>query len=424
MQSESNNTTDEFSPVLRRHLREQVAVECPGFDADLAAAYLEQALVSFVCRQFEEHLAGCPPCRGHLLQLARLASPAEVPAASISPVLPARIPEADGVMPAATGYWWQSGQWLADLTAFWRRPVFGPALALTTAAAVVAAVLWQWPGARPANPTSSGEMIAGMAGKPEPREVGLYSGGPASQDASQDLDSPQTSARSANPQETGATPGGTPVSPRSESQRAARSAPRRTPGSEADPAARQLASGSAPAPVGEPATPILQLPIQPRIAATDLLGQLESAGPGFSALGRQSGDSGLMTVTNMQGKTSSAPARDRNPFNSAGPFSGYGGVISNSFALPATGRSRSGGGETIPVASVKILRGKTFVFNGRYWVDQLSRELMTSRGTVELVFGDEKYQQVVSENPGLAAYFELRPVIVVWNGRIYRVTAR
>jgi hypothetical protein len=41
--SEANNTTDEFSPVLRRHLREQVSLECAGFDADLASAYLEQS---------------------------------------------------------------------------------------------------------------------------------------------------------------------------------------------------------------------------------------------------------------------------------------------------------------------------------------------------------------------------------------------
>ena len=397
-------------------------VECPGFDADLAAAYLEQALVSFECRQFEEHLAACQPCRGHLRQLSRLADLADTPA----PVYPEHPVEV--VPEVEVSRWWSPGQWVAALTELWRRPAFGPAFGLAAVALVAAVVLWQWPGTRPAEPAASeaGEMLARL-----PVGAVEESSEPAGR---QDQDLSQISGQTpaGNRETQGSAPAQSPLvtpdSARGASQRAARSTTRRGAGAATDLAARQMADGvapsSSPSSSLDQAAAVRQLPIRPRIAATDLAGQFDQEVPGFPVPGRQSGDSGLMTVTNMQGKTSSAPARDRNPFNSAGPFSGYGGVISNSFATPPAGRSRSAGEETIPVASVKILRGKTFVFNGRYWVDQLSRELMTSRGTVDLVFGDEKYQQVVSENPGLAPYFELRPVIVVWNGRIYRVTVR
>ncbi len=53
---------------------------CAGFDADLASAYLENALGASVRMRFDAHLAGCPSCRRHVIELSRLINnPQEIP---------------------------------------------------------------------------------------------------------------------------------------------------------------------------------------------------------------------------------------------------------------------------------------------------------------------------------------------------------
>jgi hypothetical protein len=413
VQSEPNNTTDEFSPVLRRYLREQAAIECAGFDADLASAYLEQALTALACRQFEDHLTACPPCRQHLWQLAQLAQQA------VLVMEPERVPIAPPLpVPGRLERWReQARQWFRGLregiegVEGVRRPAFGlvaPAGLAALAILVGAGIVWQFrPVGEVTDQASSNqvEIRDSALTRPETLQNGSASLAQAPEDGqlAAVTGSVATRGSQAGPAaalKTAGTPGASGAS-RPGSQPAGESAPR-----------------------GEAEEAIaLQLPIRPRIAAVDQLGiprptlQLDQA--------EQFGQSGLMTVTNIQGGKAAAASRERNPFNSPGPFAGYGGVISNSFAGSVRSRSRdNGGSESIPVASVKMFRDKTFVFNGRFWVDQLSRELMTSRGTIDLVYGDEKFQQLVSEYPPLAGYFELRPVIVVWNGKIYRVNAR
>ncbi len=78
MALEQNNTAFEFETMLRRQLSQKsgahnsVTEICVGFDADSANAYLENALGSVTRSRYESHLAGCPPCRQHVIQLSRL----------------------------------------------------------------------------------------------------------------------------------------------------------------------------------------------------------------------------------------------------------------------------------------------------------------------------------------------------------------
>lgn len=78
MALEQNNTAFEFETMLRRKLSQKsgahnsVTEICAGFDADSANAYLENVLGSVTRSRYESHLAGCPPCRQHLIQLSRL----------------------------------------------------------------------------------------------------------------------------------------------------------------------------------------------------------------------------------------------------------------------------------------------------------------------------------------------------------------
>ncbi len=74
MELERNKTALEFEAMMRRHLRNGGApvVACLGFDADAASSYLEDVLTSAARARFESHLAGCPACRRHTIELSRL----------------------------------------------------------------------------------------------------------------------------------------------------------------------------------------------------------------------------------------------------------------------------------------------------------------------------------------------------------------
>jgi hypothetical protein len=60
--------------MLRRHLRRGGAPvsACAGFDPDRASAYLEGGLGGKARGRYEAHLAGCPACRRHIIELSRL----------------------------------------------------------------------------------------------------------------------------------------------------------------------------------------------------------------------------------------------------------------------------------------------------------------------------------------------------------------
>jgi hypothetical protein len=67
-----------FEAALRRTLRSQRQLSspsittCPGFDPDLASAYLERSLSQSATVNYEDHLAGCSSCRTAVTALWRL----------------------------------------------------------------------------------------------------------------------------------------------------------------------------------------------------------------------------------------------------------------------------------------------------------------------------------------------------------------
>lgn len=74
MALETNNTAMEFDAMLRRHLSRggSMVEACAGFDADTASAYLEDVLSTPSRSRYDAHLAGCPACRRHVIELSRL----------------------------------------------------------------------------------------------------------------------------------------------------------------------------------------------------------------------------------------------------------------------------------------------------------------------------------------------------------------
>lgn len=91
--NEHNQEFDaEFDATLRQFVRRRgqavAAPPCAGFDADTAAAYLEQSLTPSAHARYAAHLADCAACRRSLTELSRLmpqlvshdASPVAAPA--------------------------------------------------------------------------------------------------------------------------------------------------------------------------------------------------------------------------------------------------------------------------------------------------------------------------------------------------------
>lgn len=73
MATNGNNLEPEFDALLKAHVKQHTNVAvCHQFDPDDATAYLERAMSKTALATFEEHLASCAVCRRHLIELSRL----------------------------------------------------------------------------------------------------------------------------------------------------------------------------------------------------------------------------------------------------------------------------------------------------------------------------------------------------------------
>ena len=73
-----------------------------------------------------------------------------------------------------------------------------------------------------------------------------------------------------------------------------------------------------------------------------------------------------------------------------------------------------------PVRQGRIVAGKTFRQENGVWIDD-DFSSSSSLPVVRLTRDSEAYQQTLKDNPGLKPYFDLKPVLVVWQGKVYRV---
>jgi hypothetical protein len=123
MALERKTTALEFETMLRRHLRRGGAPvsACAGFDPDRASAYLEGALGGNARGRYEAHLAGCPACRRHIIELSRLSQLALQPEAV--PVLAGRWPRWRSSLAERIDHWVDPSSWRLN----W--PVAGTVLA-------------------------------------------------------------------------------------------------------------------------------------------------------------------------------------------------------------------------------------------------------------------------------------------------------
>ena len=386
MPSEANNTTDEFSPVLRRHLREQVSLECAGFDADLASAYLEQSLAPLTSRQYEDHLNGCPPCRGHLLQLVTLADFVRQASVPDSSWAPATIHHPTPAL--VVGRWRDLIDRLRDsFVAPFRVPAIG--MALTVTALVAGFVAWQF---RPDKPEAPGEMAAIT-----PSNAATSDALPVSVPTPAEMVPETETLRSAT------IASSVPTQP--------------SPGRSTIPGpTKPSPSATSNDTIAEATTSPQSLPLAPAVVSE--IDIIAAAQPGIRP---QSVSTGAINVNTQ---AASQLTRPKSPKSAKSVDDSASFQVPDIQALRGFVSPRSRRTGTVAADNIRVIRDKTFVLEGRTWVDQEFHQLMRSSGSVTLVHGDETHDRLVAEHPPLADFFNLRPVTVVWNGRVYRVLVR
>lgn len=373
MPNETNNTTEQFSHLLRRHLHERESVECQGLDIDLATAYLEDSLLERERLDYDAHLADCPPCRRHVIELSRLVE--LTPGIANGQPIPDRVPLADG------------RNWLDAihnaLTAPFRMPAFGLVTFALLVAFVTVGVLW--------NRGSNSDQPVLPAGETQARLDPPAGGGSTPVEGS-----PALPKETIDPNPTA------PVVSQSALSRGREvdSAAVRT--GSAVPMSNGRSSNIALAP--EPARP--NLPI-----ATSPNPQIPALNSPETAL-RPRSDLQL-NVNNGQRNGGSSSSFQIPDFGNA-----------NGFTSPRQRPRSSSSSSGTELDAERIIHGKTFRLEGRTWVDQDFHQLMRSGGNVTLVYGDQTFQTLIADSPILADFFSLRAVTLVWKGKVYRVLPR
>ena len=402
MLNEPENINDDFSPALRRHLRGRVAVECSGIDADLAAAYLERALTGLACRQFEDHLADCPPCRRGLLELSQLNL---LFGEDTAPAVVSQAPPPQADRGRGMGDWLRGFDLagLLGLRGGFSLPVVG--LASAAVVLIVSGVVWQL---RREPATGFSQQIAvnqnslpgDLSRTPsvESLAADVAGGGinKALESASQEL--PANLPRNQGDTLAGKLPA---IQSASQSDAAESGARRAASG-------LQVRSSSPDQKVSDQKGPDLKLVVMPNM--TEI--------PPMVAVSRlvPKPEDNPMRILQLPESRSRGLAEDSSQFR-------YGRMVGG-FMPQGRARLSTELTDRLNSAQVRRILDKTFTFNGHSWVDDAYQNLTTVSGTVNLSVGDATYDKLVAEFPVLRDYFSLRPVVLVWRGKVYRVSGQ
>ena len=402
MLNEPENINDDFSPALRRHLRGRVAVECSGIDADLAAAYLERALTGLACRQFEDHLADCPPCRRGLLELSQLNL---LFGEDTAPAVVSQAPPPQADRGRGMGDWLRGFDLagLLGLRGGFSLPVVG--LASAAVVLIVSGVVWQL---RREPATGFSQQIAvnqnslpgDLSRTPsvESLAADVAGGGinKALESASQEL--PANLPRNQGDTLAGKLPA---IQSASQSDAAESGARRAASG-------LQVRSSSPDQKVSDQKLADLKLVVMPNM--TEI--------PPMVAVSRlvPKPEDNPMRILQLPESRSRGLAEDSSQFR-------YGRMVGG-FMPQGRARLSTELTDRLNSAQVRRILDKTFTFNGHSWVDDAYQNLTTVSGTVNLSVGDATYDKLVAEFPVLRDYFSLRPVVLVWRGKVYRVSGQ
>lgn len=417
MALERNNTTLEFETMLRRHLARGGAIvaACAGFDADAASAYLEGVLDSAAQTAYEAHLADCPACRRHFIEISRLVY-------SLTPTAPVTTPGLWDRLQNKLADWFEPAEWN------WH---WAPAAAAAGALvlAVLAAQLWQQPSSSIGDRAGSAQIAAHANQAPTvaPTQAIVEIADQAVPSATSTITATDNLAT------------------------LRRDVPR--PPVEAQPMNESLTALNLPPPAPERAADfsnaVPQAPLELRggaSAQTEALPALPSPSlsAGFTSLAVS--DRNISDIEAPAGPTVALdqatpppvvaarlsppaeenPARlskvNRQPVNPT-LRSRMSSFMPFSKAEPERKTTSEEAGADVPRSMTIRINDKVFRFVQGVWEDQAYKDEMRWR-VLKLVRGSREYDQVLAAEPQLKEFFARGPIVIVWKDKIYKVVGQ
>lgn len=402
---------------------------CGGFDADLASAYLENALGVSIRSRYDAHLAGCPSCRRQVIELSRLIN---------------QIQETPQFQPQIYPISEQSGIWerIRALAAGWFEGLdfsaskWGWATAGATAAVLIGVFsvqLWRQnqPATRPTNESAMAVNSVGEAPQPTPFSDNSVADLNGTVPISAGTTSPQApfiqNTQIPRP----------PVGPISSGTNAITTLP---PGM-FEIRNRQIPLNTAFS-ISEATGPnslVVQLPAPPppQMIASNAA---PAAMDGVSSAGF-SNRAGVVaplesTEASAEKARDNAVAAKINPSPSDNPMvrskkkndsQPTRGVLDKALSFLPT-RDSNGGTKLeekeIEPDAPKLLtirvRDKILSYQSGMWIDSAYKPEMAWRVT-KLVRDSEDFKQVLASEPQLKEYFDRGAIIIVWKDKIYKV---
>ncbi len=391
--SNNNNLEQEFDALLRQHVKKYSAATttaCEGFAAEQAGAYLEEALSKTAMTTYEEHLTACASCRHHVIELSRL--------------LPAGTNENLATIPNEPTL----GERFFKLFSGWRLGALA-GLGVATTALLLFFV---------STPNKTSDTMVAVNQAPV-----IASATPENQTQMTD-------------------------------KIAGNKADNKQPKPAATPAPDLAAGSVPPANAAKPAAPITELPIGGRSKAV-IDGAANQAAPlppipkpttGLAAeeLKREASRSvnqmqaerpldlrknDIRTTKSGEESAKAAPAKsieDKARVAEVAEIRAQDNITVEKEKdtekakkkSAAEGRTRSAA-KPAP-ALIKEINGKNFRLENGVWVDT-QYNAGAGLSVVRLIHNSDEYKRVLKDTPGLKPWFILKSVIVVWQGKIYRV---
>lgn len=385
------------------------AMSCRGFDPERANAFLEGALSVADAARYEDHLTGCPSCRQAVIELNRLPIPV---------VSPLNEPIHVGSRTSSV----EAGWFKAFLTSLRSAPFqwAGAAAAMCGLVIVFSIFLTLRMSSQISEPSPSASIVAGTAPVVQASPLA---------DAASQVDTLTSSANESAAAKSNSVPLSSngqianqrglvsqPVLPKTESLDLIFG---RVPN-------RQIAqlspgvAGTAPqfnVPYNSPSvSPQLVPQIGPQITPPTA----QAIPPSPQAVQEQTdllrADSLAMQSKDQAQRPAARESAEKRKSSSAAMDFAPRNFLKG---LPTPSPTPNIADEDIHAMTRKV-RDKTFRFDRGRWVDQQFKpEYLYPRVRVER--GSEQYKKILSDIPSLQAFFDLGPVIVVWEFKVYEV---
>jgi len=413
----------EFETMLRRYLRSGAApvAACAGFDLDAASAYLEGALDEWRRESYESHLAGCALCRRHLIELSRLAQAA--PSFESRPAAaPGRIPAWNRLKGTVAG-WFDLSSWnlkwqIAGATGaafvilisalgvqLWRRAPYQAKLSASSTSAASQPAAEQSPQGYIAPTTEPPPLDADTPGDKNKNLIALQSEAPA-------IPAPAPTVRSGENPATASVEAANKVMTLDTNLSIEAPPATRARDAEAEKNGRNDSSKGGESVLGDFKVDSRQL-----VATKDTAPSAQELPPYKPQL-----------VKNKPEPPPKAPAKKPIPQQA---IDGARQMIKGAFAPLRKGFTESERKEIpdtqeapeqeSPKLMVRHLRGKVFRREKGTWIDQEYKPEMQQWRRWTLKRGSEEYKRALAKEPLLKEFFDLAPILVVWNDEIYKV---